>query len=173
VTHNLDEAYSLGQRHSLMIDGRLVQSGDRRDMFGRPTSEKAARYFNYTNIFEGVTEAIPGGTRIDLGHFGVEVGARVAGGKRVKVCIRQQDIRIVKEGEAVKDSLRRNILCGQITNLIPLREECLMWFRITGSPRAYDLEARFPVHMEGRHQLHEGKKIKVALWEPMIAVFTE
>jgi hypothetical protein len=27
--------------------------------------------------------------------------------------------------------------------------------------------------MEGRHQLHEGKKIRVALLEPMITVFTE
>jgi ABC-type Fe3+/spermidine/putrescine transport system ATPase subunit len=173
VTHNLDEAYSLGERQSLMIEGSLVQSGSTRETFGRPISESAARYFNYTNIFAGVAEKSAEGTRINLGHFGVEVSAKVAEGKRVKVCIRQQDIRIVKEGAALKDSLKRNILAGEITNLIPLREECVMWFKIAGSPRAYDLEARFPVHMEGRRDLHEGKRISVALWEPMIAVFTE
>jgi ABC-type Fe3+/spermidine/putrescine transport system ATPase subunit len=173
VTHNLDEAYSLGQRQSLMINGSLVQSGSTREVFERPVSARAARYFNYTNIFGGVAERTCEGTRIDLGHFSLQVGTKVAEGRRVEVCIRQQDIRIIKEGEAVRNSLKRNILSGEITNLIPLREECVMWFKITGSPRAYDLEARFPLRMEGRHELEEGKKISVALLEPMITVFEE
>jgi hypothetical protein len=96
-----------------------------------------------------------------------------AEGKRVKVCMRQQDIRIIKEGAAVKQSLKRNILSGEITNLFPHREEYVMWFKIEGSPREHDLEMRFPVHMQGRHELREGKKIEVALWEPMIVVFEE
>jgi len=173
VTHNLDEAYSLGQRHSLMIGGSLVQSGSKREIFERPMSESAARYFGYTNLFEGVAASTCGGARIDLGHFSVEVSAKVAEGRKVKVCIRQQDIRIVKEGEALKDFLRRNVLSGEIVNLVRLREECVMWFRIHGSPNAYDLEARLPLHMEGRHGLREGKQVRVALWEPMIAVFEE
>jgi hypothetical protein len=48
-----------------------------------------------------------------------------------------------------------------------------MWLKITGSPKVFDLEARFPLRMEGRHQLQEGKKIRVALLEPMITVFAE
>ncbi len=173
VTHNLDEAYSLGERQSLMIEGSLVQSGSTREIFERPVNESVARYFNYTNIFEGVAEETPEGTRINLGHFGVELSAKFAAGRRVKVCIRQQDIRIIQEGGDVRESLKRNILSGEITNLIPLREECMMWFKITGSPKPFDLEARFPLRMEGRHQLHEGKKIRVALLEPMITVFAE
>jgi ABC-type Fe3+/spermidine/putrescine transport system ATPase subunit len=173
VTHNLDEAYSLGQRQSLMIDGSLVQSGTTREIFERPVNERVARYFNYTNIFEGVAEEAPGGTRIDLGHFGVEVSEKIGPGRAVKVCIRQQDIRIIQEGGEVRDSLKRNILSGEITNLIPLREECVMWFKIEGSPNAHDLEARLPLRMEGRHRLQEGKKIRVALLEHMITVFPE
>jgi ABC-type Fe3+/spermidine/putrescine transport system ATPase subunit len=172
VTHNLDEAYSLGQRQSLMIDGSLVQSGGTREIFERPVNERVARYFNYTNIFEGFAEETPGGTRIDLGHFGVEVSEKIEPGRAVKVCVRQQDIRIIQEGGEVRDSLKRNILSGEITNLIPLREECVMWFKIAGSPNTYDLEARLPLRMEGRHRLQEGKKIRVALLEHMITVFT-
>jgi ABC-type Fe3+/spermidine/putrescine transport system ATPase subunit len=173
VTHNLEEAFSLGQRQSVMIDGSLVQSGDTREIFERPANESVARYLNYTNIFEGVTEEHPGGTRVDLGHFGVQLGAKVAAGKRVKVCVRQQDIRIIKEGAAIKGSLKRNVFSGEIASLIPLREEYVMWFKIEGSQKRYDLEARFPLHMEGRHALHEGKRIRVALWEPMIMLFAE
>jgi ABC-type sugar transport system ATPase subunit len=173
VTHNLEEAYSLGERQSVMIEGSLVQSGNTRQIFERPANEKVARYFNYTNIFEGVAEEHRGGTRIDLGHFGVEVGTKVAAGRKVKVCIRQQDIRVIKEGEAVRESLERNILAGEIANLFPLRDECVMWFKIEGSPNRYDLEARFPLRVEGKHELHEAKRISVALWEPMILLFEE
>jgi ABC-type Fe3+/spermidine/putrescine transport system ATPase subunit len=173
VTHNLEEAYSLGQRQSVMIDGSLVQSGDTREVFARPANESVARYFNYTNIFEGVAEEHPGGTHVHLGHFGVEVSEKVAPGRRVRVCIRQQDIRIIREGAAVRNPLKRNILSGEIASLIPLREEFVMWFKIEGSPERYDLEARFPVHMEGRHGLHEGKRIRVGLLEPMIMLFAD
>jgi ABC-type Fe3+/spermidine/putrescine transport system ATPase subunit len=173
VTHNLEEAYTLGERLSVMIDGKLVQSGDRRAVFERPANERVARYFNYTNIFEGVSEQDPEGTRIDLGHFGVLVREKVAGGKRVKVCIRQQDVRIIKEGAEIKDSLRRNVFAGEIMNLFPLLEEHVMWFKLDGSRRKYDLELRFPLNVEGRHKLFEGKKIKVALWEPMIILFED
>lgn len=171
VTHNLEEAYTLGERLSVMIGGRLVQTGNRREIFERPANESVARYLNCTNIFEGIAEEHPGGTRIDLGHFGVVVSARIARGKRVKVCIRQQDIRIIREGAPIKESLRRNVLTGEVANLFPLREEFAMWFKIEGSPNRHDLELRFPTHMQGRHELREGKKISVALWEPMIMLF--
>jgi ABC-type Fe3+/spermidine/putrescine transport system ATPase subunit len=173
VTHNLDEAYMLGERLSVMIDGRLVQSGDRKQIFERPASERVARYFNYTNIFEGVAERHSEGTRIDLGHFGVTVRERVAEGKRVKLCIRQQDVRIIREGAEIREPLRRNVLAGDITKLFLLLEEFVTWFRVEGSPREYDLELRFPLHMEGRHKLYEGKKIRVALLEPRIMLFEE
>jgi ABC-type Fe3+/spermidine/putrescine transport system ATPase subunit len=171
VTHNLDEAYSLGERLSVMINGSLVQSGSRREIFERPANESVARYFNYTNIFEGIAEPHPEGTLVDLGHFRVFVREKVAEAKKVKVCIRQQDSRIVKEGAAIKESLKRNVLSGEVVSLFPLREEYVMWFKIAGSPRRYDLELRFPVHMQGRHKLSEGRKIRVALWEPMIMLF--
>ena len=173
VTHNLDEAYTLGGRLSVMIDGKLVQSGGRKEIFERPANERVARYFNYTNIFDGVAEKHPEGMRINLGHFGVIVRAKLAEGKRVKVCMRQQDIRIIKEGAAIREPLRRNMLAGEITNLFPLLEEYVMWFRVGGSPRKHDLELRFPLNMEGRHRLYEGKRIRVALLEPMIMLFEE
>jgi ABC-type Fe3+/spermidine/putrescine transport system ATPase subunit len=171
VTHNLEEAYTLGERVSIMIDGNLVQSGNKQEVFERPANENVARYFNYSNLFEGVAGKHPEGTRIDLGHFSVLVSREIADGNRVKVCVRQQDIRIVKEGLPLKDSLRRNLFSGEIVDLFPLQETFLMWFRIDGSASKYDLELRFPIYVGGRHQLHRGKKIRVALWEPMIIVF--
>jgi ABC-type Fe3+/spermidine/putrescine transport system ATPase subunit len=171
VTHNLEEAYTLGERVSVMIDGKLVQSGDRREVFERPANEHVARYLNYTNIFDGVAEEHPEGTRIDLGHFGVVVRAQVPAGRKLKVCVRQQDMRIITEGAEIRDSLRRNVLAGEITRMFPLMEECVMWFRVAGSPRGHDLELRFPLGVEGRQNLYEGKQARIALLEPKIVLF--
>jgi len=62
---------------------------------------------------------------------------------------------------------------GTLLSQIELTEQGEIY--LPGSPDyiVNDLEARFPLHMEGRHELHEGKRIKVALWEPMIMLFAE
>ncbi len=171
ITHNLEEAYTLGERLSVLINGRLVQSGHKRELFEHPSSEDVARYLNYRNIFSGVAARHPDGTSIHLGHFHLIVRKRIPAGEKVRLCIRQQDIKIIREGLSVKDSLRRNVFSGEIVSLLPLPESCLMWFRIEGSPREYDFEVRFPAYIRVRHDLSQGKRVRVALWEPNIIVF--
>ena len=46
----------------------------------------------------------------------------------------EQDVRITKEIEAVRDPLRQNILAGEIRNWVQLREECVICFRIERKP---------------------------------------
>jgi len=171
ITHNLEEAYALGERLSILINGDLVQSGSKQDIFEHPLSEDVARYLNYRNIFPGVTERHPAGTSIGLGHFHVIVGRNIREGQQVRLCVRQQDIKIIREGSPLKDSLRRNILPGRIVSLLPLPESCLMWFKIDGSPNTYDLELKFPAYIRVRHKLSPGQSIRVALWEPNIILF--
>ena len=171
ITHNLEEAYALGERLSILINGELVQSGSKQEVFERPFSEDVARYLNYRNIFSGVAERHPAGTSIGLGHFHVIVDRNIREGQRVRLCVRQQDIKIIREGSPLKDSLRRNILPGKIVSLLPLPESCLMWFKIDGSPNTYDLELKFPAYVRVRHNLSQGQSIRVALWEPNIIVF--
>jgi ABC-type Fe3+/spermidine/putrescine transport system ATPase subunit len=171
ITHNLEEAYALGERLSILINGELVQSGSKQEVFERPFSEDVARYLNYRNIFSGVAERHPAGTSIGLGHFHVIVDRDIGEGQQVRLCVRQQDIKIIREGSPLKHSLRRNILPGKIVSLLPLPESCLMWFKIDGSPNTYDLELKFPAYVRVRHNLSQGQSIRVALWEPNIIVF--
>ncbi|MFH1842478.1 MAG: ABC transporter ATP-binding protein [bacterium] len=171
VTHNLDEAYSLGERLSVMIDGHLVQSGTREDIFELPVAEAVASYLNYRNVFTGVAEPCDTGTRIRTEHYPVTVTKIFPAGQTVRGCIRQQDIKIVQDDLPVAESLRRNVLAGEIVALFPLPDSCLMWFRLAGSPREYDLEVKFPAYLRERHQLAAGQRIRVAFWEPSIIVF--
>ena len=171
VTHNLDEAYTLGERLSVLIDGDLVQSGPKREIFERPATEGIARYLNYRNLLTGISREEAGGTRVELEHFTVVVGRRLPPGRPVRLCVRAQDIKIVREGVPLRESLKRNVFAGEIVELFPLPEACLMWFRVDGSGREFDLEVRFPLHIVQRHGLHAGKRVRVAFLEPTIIVF--
>jgi ABC-type Fe3+/spermidine/putrescine transport system ATPase subunit len=173
ITHNLEEAYTLGQHLSVLIGGNLVQHGPKQDIFERPRNENIAKYLGYTNIFKGIAEEGAPGTRIGLNGFDVAVKDTVPIGKEVTLCIRQQDIKIVRENTPLKDSLKRNVFSGTIVDLFPLPEFCLMWFKLDGSEKSYDMELKFPLHIRDRHNLYPGKKVQVALWEPTIILFEQ
>ena len=173
ITHNLEEAYTLGDKLSVLIDGRLVQSGLKEDIFQHPSSERIARFLGYRNIFSGSARPVPGGTEIDLGHFRITVGEPIAFGSRVSVCVRQQDIKVIREDAPLRESLRRNVFTGTIVSLFMLPEHCLMRFRIDGSPGPFDFELKFPVYIRQRLDLAAGGKVRVAFWEPSIIIFRQ
>ncbi|NCB40235.1 MAG: ABC transporter ATP-binding protein [Erysipelotrichia bacterium] len=58
VTHDLDEAFFLGDHISIMIDGRILQSGDRDRIYYYPHTFKAAKFLGIKNIFSARVEAI-------------------------------------------------------------------------------------------------------------------
>jgi len=172
ITHDLEEAYSLGERLSVLINGELLQSAAKSDIFESPLTESIARYLGYRNIFSGVPERHPEGTKIHIGHFSVFVPEEMPETKEIKLCIRPQDIKIIREGFPIRDSLIRNVFSGEITSLFLLPEYCLMQFRIEASPEEYDLEIRVPRYLRERHDLYPGKRITVGLWEPHIILFS-
>lgn len=171
ITHHLEEAYTLGDRLSVLVDGRLVQSGRKEEVFGYPATESVARFLGYRNIFYGETSSLPGGTEINLGYFSINISERILKGERVAVCLRPQYIKIIRADEPIRESLKRNVFAGEVVSIFMLPEYCLLQFQIAGSPRPFDLELKFPAYIKERLSLSVGKKISVALWEPSIIVF--
>jgi len=53
VTHDFEEAISLGDRIAVIGDGRIVQVGTPEEIFRRPNSEFVARFALTRNIFSG------------------------------------------------------------------------------------------------------------------------
>ena len=49
VSHDLDEAFKLGDRIALMEGGRIVQCGTAREIFSNPVSEYVADFVNHMN----------------------------------------------------------------------------------------------------------------------------
>jgi ABC-type Fe3+/spermidine/putrescine transport system ATPase subunit len=168
ITHDLEEAHVLGDRVSALIEGKLIQTGPPQEILERPAAESVARFLNFRNIFHGAAEPVEGGTRIDAGPLAIVVENEFPRGERVTVCIRQQDIKILKPDEPVRDFLKRNVFEGRLTRLFPAPESCTAWFQLAGSDQECDLELRFPRYLVIRHDLAPGKKVAVAFWEPSI-----
>ncbi|MFZ5564365.1 MAG: ABC transporter ATP-binding protein [Thermodesulfobacteriota bacterium] len=171
ITHNLEEAYSMGERLSVLLDGKLHQNGPKQEIFERPATCDVARFLNYRNLFTGTAHVHPDGTRIDTGRFSVVVSKKITPGTQVTFCIRQQDIKILKPDKALKPALSHNVLSGRIVSVFPFPEYCMVFFQISGSPHAHDLEIKLPPYLRERHDLYAGKEVSVAFWEPSIILF--
>ncbi len=53
VTHDHAEAFGVGDRVAVMIDGRIVQAGDPEDVWRAPGTAEIARFMGHKNIIEG------------------------------------------------------------------------------------------------------------------------
>lgn len=58
VTHDLDEAFFLADRLSILIEGELIQTGTREEIFYFPKTVRAAKFLGIKNIFEGVVKSL-------------------------------------------------------------------------------------------------------------------
>lgn len=52
VTHDLEEAFSLGERVAVMDQGRILQYGPREEVYYRPACRRVARFVGMRNIFD-------------------------------------------------------------------------------------------------------------------------
>jgi len=94
VTHDHDDAMRLADRIVLMQAGRIVQAGTTEDLYRRPASLTAARFFSEFNELEGT--ACGGAVATPLGAFPAR---GIADGAKAVVCLRQSDLPVGSAGE--------------------------------------------------------------------------
>jgi thiamine transport system ATP-binding protein len=54
ITHDLAEAFALGDRVAILREGRVVQTGTPDEVWARPASEEIARFLGLVNVRDGV-----------------------------------------------------------------------------------------------------------------------
>lgn len=90
VTHSFEEALSLADRTAVMIEGRIEQSGDVREVFMRPKGERIARFLGFENIIEGYAS----GRILRVSEAEIELPREADG--RTRVGLRPEDVFISK-----------------------------------------------------------------------------
>jgi tungstate transport system ATP-binding protein len=95
VTHDRNEAFALGERVGVLIEGRIAQLGPREEIFHRPQSDSIAEIVGFENRLPGVVDESDGAlvtVRIKDRH--VRAGGRFQAGAKVLLCIRAENVSI-------------------------------------------------------------------------------
>lgn len=172
ITHNLEEAYSMGDRISVLLNGELHQSDLKQFIFEKPATEGVARYLTYRNIFLGTAKKHNTKNIINLGHFNITTQNKILIGQKVKLCIKPQDFKIIKKGVPLKKSLKNNTFHVKIISIFQFPEHFMVYAKLIGSPMAYDFEIKMPRYFERKHNLFEGKEITIAIPENQIVLLS-
>jgi len=116
VTHDFEEAVTLGDRIAVVNEGRIAQTGSPQDIFRRPASEFVAHFVGARNVFQG--EIRDEGDREDehrvfhVAGLGIAAVTRLTG--RVHGSIRPEDIVLSRKP---LPSSARNSFRGRITHI--------------------------------------------------------
>jgi len=112
VTHDFEEALTLGQRIAILHEGRVGQVGSPDDIFLRPESCFVASYTMSRNIYEGrVKRDVTGRTVFETGDWKIEVATERTTANFA--CIRPEFIEIVP----TEIMNAKNIFPGTVINL--------------------------------------------------------
>ncbi|MFP3879961.1 MAG: ATP-binding cassette domain-containing protein [Dehalococcoidia bacterium] len=113
VTHDFEEAISLGHRVAVLNDGRIAQVGTPEEFLRRPSSEFVARFALTRNIFSGTVMGTEDGcTLIDVG--GTRLKATTEAKDEVRLSLRPEDIFISKQP---LQSTARNCFLGVVSDI--------------------------------------------------------
>jgi molybdate transport system ATP-binding protein len=156
VTHDLDEAYQLGDRLVLYERGRVVQAGPKAEVLGRPRSESVARLIGLRNVVRG-TVVKAGPDRIEIAWRGHTVEAvnsprapfaGVPGGP-VAFFVRPEYVRLIRKDRVGPDPRHHmNLLRGRVVGEVDHGTAWTLLFRVDApgppSQGTYDLEIEVP-----------------------------
>jgi ABC-type Fe3+/spermidine/putrescine transport system ATPase subunit len=169
VTHDLEEAYLLGDTISLLMDGRIEQKGTRQEVFLRPKTANVARFLGLRNLFPGqVKSGRSAGESMVIDFWGREIHLPaeqavrgLKAGEKVILYLRPEEVLVLREGKPVKEALRRNILEGGVTRILDRATYQWVLFRPAGME--VQLEIHLPNYVFRNLALQEGQKIRVAM----------
>jgi molybdate/tungstate transport system ATP-binding protein len=109
VTHDFEEALSLGDRIGLLLDGRLVQCGTPDDVFNHPVNKDAADFLGYRNVFGGPVRD----NTLSINGTAITVPVKTAA--HIYIALRSDDI--VLSGKKLESSAR-NSFSGVVSSIL-------------------------------------------------------
>jgi molybdate transport system ATP-binding protein len=171
VTHDLTDAFALGQRVIIYDAGKVIQQGTREEVFFHPTTRRVAEFVGTGNILPAVVERTDGETLwVQWQKNRLAVEPKTLGpGTPVYVCIRPTQILLVRP-DRLSQRERENVLLGRIVNERMERETYTLHVQLDDSGAAYDLEITLPGYVYHRLLLDTEKRVMVELRRQVLHV---
>jgi len=174
VTHDLEEAYMLGRRIAVLNNGRIEQIGGREDVFYRPVTRNVARFMGARNIFSGRVSAVDGGMVVVACPGIGEIKANLppgpktlAPGMEVSLCIRPEEIIVIRPDRVLEGRVQDNIIDGTIESATGRGSTQILFLRVGDGRAEADpgtlLKIELPNFVVRKLALATGKRIRVSL----------
>jgi len=113
VTHDFEEAVSMGERIGVMHEGGIVQVGAAREVFRRPATRFVAEFVGVQNLFSGRVEAM--GDAVVFSGEGLKIAVVTDRRGPAHASIRPEEILV---SHAPLSSSARNVISGTIAELV-------------------------------------------------------
>jgi tungstate transport system ATP-binding protein len=118
VTHDIDEALTIGDRVAVMFGGDLHQIGPVQSTFDHPKTPEVAAFMGVENIIPGVVSGTNNEVMaIRSSNVILEAVGQLPAGSNVFICLRPEDITLYSADEEIRPSTARNRLLCQITGM--------------------------------------------------------
>jgi len=166
VTHDLADAFALGDWIVVLEAGKVLQQGSRDEVYSRPTSSNVARLLGFRNILRGTVQRSSGGwVSVDWAGPSLLASGPFAGltkGQRVEVCIRSTHI-MIRRPEDVNFDDRPNRMSGVIADEAISAGNRRLFVRLHDSRSRYDLEVDLPEYTYFRLGLDTNKSVDMTV----------
>jgi molybdenum ABC transporter ATP-binding protein len=133
VTHDLTEAYFLADRVTVLLDGRVVQQGEKAAVYGKPVAPEIAHFLGVQTLQPGrIVDVADGLASVEVGGARIVALAPPGVSGSVLVSIRGEDVILERAGGAASSA--RNRLDARVVSVHP------------GTPLiSVELDAGFPL----------------------------
>lgn len=168
VTHDTEEAFFLGDRISVIIDGMVHQTGEKEEVYGCPETIEVARFFGIGNLFEAeVMEE----TEENIIAMCKELNSKLtlskaAGpscplrpGSLITIGIRPENALILRPD--LKRPEQSNLLAGEITDVFQKGPSSIVLFSAERTNRIIEIE--IPGYAFSKLNIAQGDSVDVTL----------
>lgn len=172
VTHNVEDAFALGDRLAVLRDGELQQVGAVGEVFRRPSSMRAAQVLAIRNIFHARVSAASA-DHVTLVWDGLELYAPAQPsfpGEIVPVYIAPEDVKVLYPDRPALGGLAVNQLDATVVSVENQREMRVIRVSVANG---HELEARGANYFYQQLDLSPGASIRISLRSEGLRILRE
>jgi molybdate transport system ATP-binding protein len=171
VTHQLEDAFAMGDRIAVMRGGRIEQVGPIADVFRRPATRGVAEIMGIRNLIRARVAGTGAATSLDWDGLVLEAGPSAARpGDDVTAYIRPEDIKILYPDRPLTPAVSGNVFDAVI---LLVRPHASMRIAEVELPNGSQLEVRFPDLSYASLRLEPGARVRVALRRDGLVILGE
>ena len=163
VTHNLEDAFLMGDKLAVLQEGKLHQIGPIKDVFSHPVSRSVAEITGVKNIWEGtVVDSSVAGLGLKWGEYIIELpSANYKAGQSVIFYIRPEDVKVIRPDRPLTETIRHNLIKGTVAGIADYGATFSITVNCQKAPEPIHL--RFPARSYKDMDLKAGNMITVSL----------